>query len=64
MQRPSWILSIPRFIQKHTLPPGGSTAAQQVMRQVVQAPPGPQTLLQPDIPKPVTLAEKIPVPQS
>jgi hypothetical protein len=32
------------------------------MRQMVQALPGPQTLLQPDIPKPVTLAEKIPVP--
>jgi hypothetical protein len=48
--------------KKHTLPPGGSTAAQQVMRQVVQAPPGPQTLLQPDILKPVTLFEKIPLP--
>src|SRR5271166_1690259 len=47
---------------KHTLPPGGSAAAQPVMRQVVQAPPGPQTLLQPDIPKPVILTETVPVP--
>jgi hypothetical protein len=32
------------------------------MRQVVMAPQGPQTLLQPDIPKPVVLAQEIPVP--
>jgi hypothetical protein len=32
------------------------------MRQVVMAPRGPQTLLQPDIPKPVVLAQEIPVP--
>ncbi len=44
-------------------PPGGGAAAQPpVMRQVVQAPPGPQTLLQPDIPKPVTLTQEVPVP--
>jgi len=48
--------------KKQTSPPGRSTAAQQMMRQAVQAPPGPQTLLQPDILKPVTLFEKIPVP--
>jgi hypothetical protein len=48
---------------KNKLPPGGGVAAQpQVMRQVVQAPPGPQTLLQPDIPKPVALTHEIPVP--
>jgi hypothetical protein len=48
---------------KHKLPPDGSaTAHPPVMRQVVQAPPGPQTLLQPDIPKPVTLTEEIPLP--
>jgi hypothetical protein len=63
MQRAKLDIEYPQIHpKKHTLPPGGSTAAQQVMRQVVQAPPGPQTLLQPDIPKPVTLAEKIPVP--
>jgi hypothetical protein len=45
------------------LPPGGSATAQPpAMRQVVLAPRGPQTLLQPDIPKPVTLTQKIPVP--
>ena len=48
---------------KNKLPPGGGAAAQPlVMRQVVQAPKGPQTLLQPDIPKPVTLTQEIPVP--
>jgi hypothetical protein len=48
---------------QHKLLPGGSTPAQlQAMRQVVLAPQGPQTLLQPDIPKPVTLAQEIPVP--
>jgi hypothetical protein len=48
---------------KHRLPPGGSASAQPpAMRQVVQAPPGPQTLLQPDIPKPVALTQEIPVP--
>jgi hypothetical protein len=47
---------------KHKLPPGGGVAAPPAMRQVVQAPPGPQTLLQPDIPKPVALTQEIPVP--
>jgi len=48
---------------QHQLPPGGSSTAQPpVMRQVVMAPQGPQTLLQPDIPKPVVLAQEIPVP--
>jgi|CZKF01.1.fsa_nt_gi hypothetical protein len=48
---------------KQKLPPGENTTAQpQVMRQVVLAPQGPQTLLQPDIPKPVTLTQEIPVP--
>jgi hypothetical protein len=32
------------------------------MRRVVLAPKGPQTLLQPDIPKPVTLTQEIPLP--
>jgi hypothetical protein len=45
------------------LPPGGSAIGQPpAMRQVVLAPQGPQTLLQPDIPKPVTLTQEIPVP--
>jgi hypothetical protein len=48
---------------QHQLPPGGSsTTRPPVMRQVVLAPQGPQTLLQPDIPKPVVLAQEIPVP--
>jgi hypothetical protein len=46
----------------HKLPPGEGSAQPRVMRQVVQAPQGPQTLLQPDIPKPVTLTKEIPVP--
>ena len=33
------------------------------LRDVAQAPPGPQTILQPDIPKPITLPMPIPVPQ-
>jgi hypothetical protein len=48
---------------KRRLPPGGSATAQPpVVRQALQAPPGPQTLLQPDIPKPVVLTEEVPVP--
>jgi hypothetical protein len=48
---------------KQKLPPSESASAQlPAMRQVVQAPPGPQTLLQPDIPKPIVLAQEIPVP--
>jgi hypothetical protein len=33
------------------------------LREVAQAPPGPQTLLQPDVEKPITLPVPIPVPQ-
>ena len=33
------------------------------LRDVAQAPPGPQTLLQPDVDKPITLPVPIPVPQ-
>jgi len=41
MQRAKLDIEYPQIHpKKHTLPPGGSTAAQQVMRQVVQAPPG------------------------
>jgi len=44
-------------------PPAPSAGAQQAaLRQVLQAPPGPQTLVQPDIPKPVTLTVEIPLP--
>jgi hypothetical protein len=54
--------SHPHSIQ-HTLAPSGSAEGQaQIMRQVVQAPPGPQTLVQPDLPKPVVLTEVIPLP--
>jgi hypothetical protein len=48
--------------KKQTPSPSKNAAAEQVIRQVVQAPPGPQTLLQPDLLKSVTLFEKIPVP--
>jgi hypothetical protein len=48
---------------KRSSPPApGADAQQAALRQVVKAPPGPQTLVQPDIPKPVTLAVEIPVP--
>ena len=43
----------------HAALPGGGQA---VLRQVAQAEPGPQTLVQPDLPKHVALKEKIPVP--
>jgi hypothetical protein len=39
--------------------PGGS---QPAMRQIAQAEPGPQTLIQPDLPAHVKLKEKVPVP--
>jgi hypothetical protein len=38
------------------------TANSQHLQQVIQAPHGPQTLVQPDIPKHLTLAVEIPVP--
>jgi hypothetical protein len=49
---------------KRKLPPPREIAKARppAMRQMVQAPPGPQTLLQPDIPKPMTLTVEIPVP--
>lgn len=43
----------------HTASPGGS---QPSLRGIAQAEQGPQTLVQPDIPTPVKLKEKIPVP--
>jgi hypothetical protein len=49
-------------IQHKHSPDGSAAAHPPVMRQVVPAPPGPQTLLQPDIPKPVALTEEIPLP--
>ena len=59
----SGIAQLRKQAAQHQLPPGGSSTAQPpVMRQVVLAPRGPQTLLQPDIPKPVVLAQEIPVP--
>jgi hypothetical protein len=55
--------SRPHSIQ-HAHPPGGSAEGQaRIMRQMVEAPPGPQTLVQPDLPKPVVLAEEIPLPE-
>ncbi len=45
--------------EQHTPSPGGNLPA---LRKIAQAEPGPQTLVQPDLPKPVKLEEKIPVP--
>jgi hypothetical protein len=42
---------------------GKPTASDPALREVAQAPPGPQTLIQPDVEHPVTLPEQIPVPQ-
>jgi len=44
------------------LPKGGSEEEQQVMRQVLDAPKVHQTLVQPDIPKPLKLPKEIPLP--
>jgi hypothetical protein len=63
LQRAKLDIEYPQIHPKdHPLPPDKSAAARPVMRQMVEAPPGPQTLLQPDILKPVTLFEKIPLP--
>jgi hypothetical protein len=42
---------------------GKSSPNLPVLRQIAQAQRGPQTLVQPDLPNPVTLSEQIPVPQ-
>jgi hypothetical protein len=48
---------------KHAPAPGAAPAEQPAaMRQVVQAPKSPQTLIQPDIPKPLALTEELPLP--
>ncbi len=45
------------------LRPGGKPATHPPsMRQIAKANPGPQTLIQPDLPKPVVLKKKIPLP--
>ncbi len=63
IQRAKLDIEYPQIHPKEHKPlPEKSAAALPVMRQMVEAPPGPQTLLQPDILKPVTLFEKIPVP--
>ena len=47
----------------NTLPPGGSPEEQQpVMRQVLDAPKVRQTLIQPDIPKPLKIPVNVPLP--
>ncbi len=43
-------------------PAPSAAPRQSALRQMLPAPPGPQTLVQPDIPKPVQLAVEIPVP--
>jgi hypothetical protein len=42
---------------------GKPSASEPALREVAQAQPGPQTLIQPDVEHPVTLPEQIPVPQ-
>lgn len=42
---------------------GKPSPALSALREVAQAKPGPQTLIQADLPDPVTLTEQIPVPQ-
>ncbi len=46
-------------------PSTASNASPQppALREVAQAKPGPQTLIQADVPKPITLTEEIPIPQ-
>jgi hypothetical protein len=59
------VASAAKSLHPHPIkrPPAPSAGAQQAaLRQVLQAPPGPQTLVQPDIPKPVTLTVEIPLP--
>jgi hypothetical protein len=42
---------------------GKPSLSAPALREVAQAPPGPQTLIQPDVEKPITLPEPIPMPQ-
>jgi hypothetical protein len=42
---------------------GKPSPSEPALREVAQASPGPQTLIQPDIERPVTLPDQIPVPQ-
>ena len=42
---------------------GKPSPSEPALREVAQAPPGPQTLIQPDVEHPITLPEQIPVPQ-
>ncbi len=42
---------------------GNPSLSVPALREVAQAKPGPQTLIQPDVPKPVTLQIPIPIPQ-
>jgi len=61
----------PPKMPKPSSSPGAHAPASQgkpslsvpALREVAQAPPGPQTILQPDVPKPITLPVPIPVPQ-
>lgn len=43
--------------------PGSSSPSPAALPQTAQAKPGPQTLIQPDLPKPITLTQEIPLPQ-
>lgn len=47
----------------HKLPPGGKPATHPPsMRQIAKAAPGPQTLIQPNLPKPAVLKKIVPLP--
>ena len=43
--------------------PGSSRPSPAALPQTAQAKPGPQTLIQPDLPKPITLTMEVPLPQ-
>jgi hypothetical protein len=43
--------------------PGSSLPSPAAMQQTAQAKIGPQTLVQPDLPKPITLTQEVPLPQ-
>jgi hypothetical protein len=60
------VLDIPdeaRIPPKIRHPAGKPSQTPPALQEVAQAKPGPQTLIQPDVENPVTLAQQIPVPQ-
>ena len=53
----------PRSTARPAPPSPGSAPAPAPPPQTAQAKPGPQTLIQPDLPKPIQLSQEIPMPQ-